>query len=175
MEHENTSGDQPAPPQPLPLEIELVPEPCWYSNMRKALTEAQWDKIRREVYAQYHHRCATCGADGQMNCHEIWSYDDDAHIQRLVGFTSLCSLCHHVKHIGLANILASQGKLDYEQVVAHYMRVNHCTREDFITHSDAAFAQWSERRRYEWITDLGEYTAMVEANNPRRQKRKATF
>lgn len=175
MSDEEPDVGHTTPEQPLALTIDLVPEPCWYSNMRKALTDVQWDKVRREVYAQYHHRCAICGADGQMNCHEIWSYDDDAHIQRLVGFTSLCSLCHHVKHIGLANILASQGKLDYEQVVAYYMRVNHCTREDFMAHRDAAFAQWGERGRYEWTTDLGEYAAMVEANNTRRPKKKSTF
>jgi hypothetical protein len=174
MEQENTSGDQLMPPQPLPLEIELVPAPLWGINMRKALTTTQWDNLRHKVYADHNHRCAICGADGQMNCHELWSYDDDAHIQRLDGFTSLCSLCHHIKHIGHANILASQGKLDFEQVVEHYMRVNHCTRAEFERHRTAAYDQWSERGRYDWTTDYGEYTEMVEANAAKRNKRNTT-
>src|SRR5690242_6509626 len=42
------------------LTIELVPQPCWYSNMRKAVTRSTWDTLRRQVYAQYHHRCGIC-------------------------------------------------------------------------------------------------------------------
>lgn len=142
----------------LRLTIELVPEPCWYSNLRDVLPRPIWDKLRREVYAASGHRCGICGAGGMLHCHEVWSYDDAAHIQRLEGFRALCTLCHHVKHIGLAGLLASQGRLDYEAVVAHFMRVNGCDRATFQRHYQAAMAQWRERSRYEWQTDLGDYT-----------------
>jgi hypothetical protein len=140
----------------LRLTIELVPEPCWYSNLRDVLPRPVWDELRREVYAASGHRCGICGAGGMLHCHEVWSYDDATYIQRLEGFRALCTLCHHVKHIGLAGLLASQGRLDYEAVVAHFMRVNGCSRADFQRHYDAALAQWRERSRYEWQTDLGD-------------------
>ena len=63
-----------------------------------------------------------------------------------------------MKHIGLAGKLASEGKLDYEAVVAHFMWVNRCSRADFQRHYAAAFAQWQERSRHEWQTELGDYT-----------------
>jgi 5-methylcytosine-specific restriction endonuclease McrA len=144
------------------LTIELVPEPCWYSNMRKAMSPTQWDHLRHEVYQQYGHRCGICGASREMlHCHERWSYDDQQHIQRLEGFIALCVWCHHVKHIGLAGILADQGQLDYEQVAAHFLAVNTCERADFEAYRDAAFALWNRRNRAEWTTDLGAYAALV--------------
>jgi hypothetical protein len=145
-----------AEPQ-LRLTIELVPEPCWHSNMRDVLTRTGWDVLRRQVYAASKNRCGICGAGGTLHCHEVWRYDDVAHIQHLEGFRALCTLCHHVKHIGLAGLLGSRGQLDYDQVVAHFLAVNNCGRADFQRHYDAAFAQWRERSRVEWQTDFGNF------------------
>jgi len=146
----------------LKLTIELVPSTSWYDNLRKMIPRAKWDKLRKGVYAEYRHRCGICGADSsRLNCHEIWEYDDHNHEQRLLGFIAICDLCHHVKHIGLAGILASQGKLDYEKVVEHFMKVNGCDRRTFEEHKKKAFAQWRERSRYEWKVDLGDYEDLV--------------
>src|SRR5258708_22360853 len=57
------------PPENLKLTIELVPETCWYSNMRSALPRDEWDRLRRQVYADYGHRCGICGARGKLHCH----------------------------------------------------------------------------------------------------------
>ena len=140
----------------LKLTIELVPSPCWQSNVRSSMTRAQWDTLRKSVYATYNYQCGICQASNvQLNCHEIWHYDDENHIQKLAGFIALCPMCHHCKHIGHAGILASQGKLDLEQVIEHFMQVNHCSREFYSTHRKAAFNVWHERNRFEWTTDLG--------------------
>ncbi|MGZ3668099.1 MAG: HNH endonuclease, partial [Ktedonobacterales bacterium] len=74
---------------------------------------------------------------------------------------ALCEWCHHVKHIGLAGILASRGELDYERVVAHFLRVNRCDRATFDRHRADAFAQFEQRSRHDWRTDLGPYTSLV--------------
>ena len=142
----------------LRLTIELVPESCWYSNLRDVLPRMLWDKLRRQVYAASGYRCSVCGGGGVLHCHEVWRYDDATRIQRLEGFCALCTLCHHVKHIGLAGLLASQGKLDYDAVVAHFLAINNCSRADFQRHYNAAFVQWRERSRVEWQTDLGDFT-----------------
>jgi hypothetical protein len=140
---------------PLRLRIELVPESCWYSNLRDVLPTEAWDRIRRHVYAACGWRCAICGARGPLHCHEVWSYDDAARIQRLEGCLALCEDCHRVKHLGYAGILASEGRLDFERLVAHFLRVNRCDRATFEQHRAAAFVEWEERSRHVWTTDFG--------------------
>jgi hypothetical protein len=146
----------------LKLTIELVPRTSWYNNMRKVLPQSDWDKIRKRTYAEYGHRCGICGFVGKLNCHEIWHYDDQNRIQKLAGFIALCDLCHHVKHIGLADILASRGELDFDKVVEHFLQVNECNKETFEQHHRHAFEQWRERSKYEWRIDLGEYEGLVQ-------------
>jgi hypothetical protein len=132
--------------------------------MRSAISRTNWDRLRREVYAQYDHRCGVCGAEGKLECHEMWQYDDEQHVQRLDGFIALCVWCHHVKHIGLASILAHEGRLDYGQVIEHFQRVNSCDRDTFMTRSDEAWVQWRERNNHSWTTDLGSYASLVDAS-----------
>lgn len=141
----------------LKLTIELVPKTSWYNNMRKIVPPPEWDKIRRRTYAEYGHRCGVCGSKGRLNCHEIWHYDDHRHVQELEGFIALCDLCHHVKHIGLAGVLAARGKLDYESVVKHFMSVNECDRKTFEEHRQEVFERWSQRSQHQWEVSFGEY------------------
>jgi hypothetical protein len=149
-------------PEPtLRLAIELVPQPCWHSSLRNAMPRSQWDTLRRQTYAQYEHKCGICGAAGRLNCHERWEYDDQAHVQHLLGFIALCEWCHHVKHLGHAGILARSGKLNMEHVIEHFMRVNECSKADFERCRDEAIAEWRARNRYAWRTDLGEYSHMA--------------
>jgi hypothetical protein len=148
----------------LRLTIELVPATCWHANLRDILTPAGWEALRRRVFAACGNRCAICGAGGRLHCHEIWRYDNAAHVQTLEGCLALCALCHHVKHLGMAARLAAQGKLDYERVVAHFLRVNGCDRAAFERHRAAAFALFEERSRHEWTTDFG-FSATAEAES----------
>lgn len=143
------------------LTTELVPSTSWYNNLRKAVHPLVWDQIRRETYRKYNYRCAICGASGKLNCHEIWEYDDEKHIQKLAGFIALCPLCHHVKHLGFAQVLASEGKLDYRRVIEHFTKVNNCNVEDFRRHEKEVFEKWRERSRWEWKVDLGKYKKLL--------------
>jgi hypothetical protein len=147
----------------LKLKIELVPETSWYSNLRKHIDRNDWDKIRHKVYADYGYRCGICGDEVRLNCHEIWEYDDKKHIQKLVGFIALCDLCHHVKHIGLAGILAERGQLNYNEVIEHFTQVNNCTWDTFVKHRKKAFEQWRERSNHQWQIDLGDYKDVIKA------------
>ena len=152
--------------QSLKLTIELVPSSSFYDNLRKLMKRSDWDKLRKRIYAEYDNKCGVCGTDSnRLNCHEIWEYDDQNHEQKLLGFIALCPLCHHIKHIGLAKILASQGKLHYESVVEHFMKVNECDRKAFEEYKKQAFAQWRERSRHQWKVDLKEYKHIVESKH----------
>lgn len=147
--------------QPMRLTSELVPEGVWYANLRKLVPKKEWDRIRKAAYAAQDNRCAICGAEGRLNCHEVWEYDDAKRLQRLTGFVALCTMCHHVKHLGMASILAHQGHLDYEAVVQHFMDVNGCDRKTFEDYRTRVFDQWQERSRHEWSVDFGEYAGLV--------------
>ncbi len=149
-------------PEEIRLKIELVPSTSWYDNLRKYATEETWDKIRKAAYADYGYRCGICDAKGRLNCHEIWEYNDEKYIQILKGFVALCDMCHHVKYIGLAGILASEGKLDYEKVIKHFMKVNDCDRRIFEEHKKRAFEQWRSRSSHEWHIDLGAYENVIQ-------------
>jgi hypothetical protein len=146
------------------LTIELVPSSLWWMNPRKSMKQSRWDTLRKQVYRQYNNVCGICGAMGvRLNCHERWDYSvvDGGGTQKLIGFIALCDLCHHVKHIGHAGILAQRGQLYFEQVVEHFMRVNQCTREAYEEHYHTAFAEWNERNTLPWDADWGEYQHLM--------------
>jgi len=130
------------------------------------MTRANWDNLRELVYAKCNDCCGICLASRQiskvtLHCHEIWQYDDEKHIQKLVGFIALCEMCHHCKHIGLAGILATEGKLDFEKIVEHFMQVNQCSQEEYKAYKQQAFDIWRERNEHTWTTDLGTYAHLV--------------
>lgn len=107
----------------LKLTIELVPQTCWFSNLRKVLTTSEWDRVRKYTYSLSEDRsCMICGThEGRLSAHEIWEYDMQTHTQKLIGLIALCDDCHMVKHIGLAQI---QGKFILAQ--NHFCKVNQC-------------------------------------------------
>lgn len=147
----------------MKLKIELVPSTVWESSLYRLLPKEVWNKVRNDFIEKHGRKCQICGeTKGIMNLHEIWNYDDENHIQKLEGFTLLCRMCHHVKHIGFAGILASQGKLDYDKVIEHFCIVNKCTREEFEGHKNKTFETWSIRSNFQWQQDFGKYKEFIE-------------
>lgn len=146
----------------LKLSIELVPSTVWESSVYKLMSREVWDSIRNDFIKENGRKCQVCGeTSGTMNLHEIWNYDDKKHVQKLEGFILLCRMCHHVKHIGLAGILANQGKLGYDKVIEHFCKVNDCTKKEFEKHKAKAFEIWRERSEYEWNQDFGKYKESI--------------
>jgi len=146
----------------LKLEVELVPSTVWYSSLYRLLSREVWSNIRDGIIRENGRKCQICGEiEGRMNLHEIWQYDDKNHIQKLEGFMLLCEMCHHVKHIGLAGILASQGKLDYSEVIKHFCKVNECKPKDFDNHEKLAFEVWRKRSQHQWKQDFGKYKEFI--------------
>ena len=142
----------------MKLNAELVPSTVWYSSLYRLLPSDVWNSIRNGIIAKNGRKCQICGEmQGTMNLHEIWNYDDVNHVQKLDGFILLCAMCHHVKHIGLAGILADEGKLDYDKLVKHFCSVNGCSEKEFEKHVKDAFAIWHKRSQFPWKQDFGEY------------------
>jgi hypothetical protein len=147
--------------QNLKLTIELVPETSWTNNVRKIVSTKQWDKIRKESYQKYNYKCGICNAEGRLSCHEIWNYDEETHIQKLMGFIALCTPCHNIKHIGFSQILADEGKLDLNKLIEHFCKVNNCNLDTYADHHEMAFSTWRERSKHDWKIDFGEYANII--------------
>ena len=138
------------------LFVELIPTTCHYSNVRTTVKPAEWDKIRFISYEAANHKCEICGEIGKnqgykhnVECHEIWEYDDENKIQKLKGLISLCPICHQVKHIGRA-IAMGRHKDAYSQL----MKVNKWTLQEVEQHVLASFELHKERSKYEWDLEL---------------------
>ncbi len=144
------------------LNIELVPNFSWGKSLARTLKRSEWDKIRKRVYARQNHTCGICGAGGMLLCHEQWKYDDEAHTQTLIGFLAVCNDCNVCIHIGRTGRLAAEGKIDMERVIAHYLRVNECTMEDYRLDNKQARLEWRERSKYgDWQTMIGDYNTLL--------------
>lgn len=144
------SADQnPTPPK---LTLDLVPRSTWEWNVRSELTKTQWDKLRKQVYEKAGHRCEICGGVGSrhpVEAHEKWVYDDNTHVQTLVGIEALCPMCHKTRHFGLSIQLGVAAACEH-----HMMKVNGWSINQVIDHINQAFKVWQERSKYAWHLDL---------------------
>ena len=138
------------------LTIELVPSTCHFSNVRTTIKPIEWDKIRFISYESAGHKCEICKESGKtqgykhnVECHEIWEYDDVNHIQKLVGLISLCPTCHQVKHIGRAIAIGKQS-----QCFAQMAKVNKWTPDEIKNHVEQSFEVYKERSKHQWQLDL---------------------
>ncbi len=134
------------------LTVELVPSSCWFSNLRSELSKEEWDRLRRPVFKRAGRHCEVCegrGAQHPVECHEVWEYDDDAHVQHLVGLVALCPACHEAKHMGYASRVGRAG-----EARAHLARVNGWSMDDVELYLEMQFEQWSRRSQHEWSLDL---------------------
>ena len=131
------------------LNFQLVPDGCWYTNLRSALPREVWDRLRRAAYRRAGNKCSTCGAEGRLEAHEVWEYDDKNHIQKLCDIIAVCPACHEVIHIGRTSLLGREAEAQ-----AHFMKVNGATQSEYHAALGEANRVHAERSRHEWVTDI---------------------
>lgn len=132
----------------LRLQIELVPNSCWFSNVRSNVATKQWDTIRNQVYKKAGNACEICGGKGikhPVECHEVWEYDEDTHIQKLIKFQALCPPCHEVKHYGLAYVRGFEIR-----AFKRFVTINKIDREFAREMVDEVYKQWEYRSTITW-------------------------
>ena len=135
----------------MKLNFELVPDSCWYSNLRSGLPKEAWDKIRKKAYARAGGKCMICGAPStRLEAHEQWEYDDEEGVQKLVNVVAVCRACHEVIHIGRTQLMGRE-----REASEHFMKVNGCTYAEY--RKALGEANEAHRRRnlvLEWKLDL---------------------
>jgi hypothetical protein len=146
----------------LKLKVDLIPEPCWYKNVRKMIERSIWNEIREAVLFEQGNECGICTSRQDPHCHELWEYDLDGCIQTLTGFAVVCKMCHFVIHYGLTRMLVAEGKLkNADPVIKHFMKVNGVKRRVFDEHVAEADQIFSERSKAnvnrKWTMALGKY------------------
>lgn len=135
----------------IPLTVELVPSSNWETNVRSEL-KSEWDSIRKAVYRKANYKCEICRGIGEkhpVEAHEIWSYDDESHIQKLEGLIALCPTCHKTKHWGFA---ITHGMEDI--VRKQILLINGWKNEDVDKYIKEAFTIFNYRSQYDWTLDL---------------------
>ena len=149
--HQPVAAHQLSIPESI-LTLELVPKTLWYKNLRSVLPKSIWDKLRKNCYEKANHHCEVCDGQGKIHkveCNEIWEYDDQNKVQKLVGLVALCELCHKVKHLGLTEL---QGQK--EIALRHMAAVNKWDEDACLQYVKKCFDKWQERSRFEWQQDL---------------------
>lgn len=133
------------------LDFELVPDSCWYSNLRTILSKKQWDFIKADAKERAEGKCMICGRKtDRLEAHERWSYDEENCVQKLEDIVSICKDCHNVIHIG-----RTQLKGDEERAEKHFMKVNNCSYAEYRQALGKANEEHKRRNLVsEWKLDL---------------------
>ena len=134
----------------MKLDFELVPDSCWYSNLRSELPKEVWDRIRKKAYARAGGKCMLCGAPSpRLEAHEQWEYDDETCVQKLKNVVAVCRACHEVIHIGRTQLSGRE-----REASEHFMKVNGCTYAEYRKALGEANEKHRERSRKEWKLDV---------------------
>jgi len=142
----------------MKLGFELVPDGCWYSNLRSLLPPAGWDAIRKSAYARANGHCMICGEkSSRLEAHEQWSYDIATKTQKLENVIAVCPLCHAVIHIG-----RTQLKGDEQKAEEHFRKVNNASYAEYRKALGEANQRHQELNRVdEWALDLSKLKELL--------------
>lgn len=134
------------------LTVELVPETAWWSNVRSNVTRGEWEKCKNFVKERSGSKCEICGGVGTrypVDCHEIWSYDEETGVQKLEGLIALCPPCHEVKHLGRAFATGNAVR-----ALMHLSQVNGWGAPMVEAYAERVFKVWERRSQMQWKLDI---------------------
>ncbi|MBV8347029.1 MAG: hypothetical protein JOZ49_05680 [Mycolicibacterium sp.] len=148
------------------LFVDLVPNSCWFTNVRSCVEQVDWARLRNMVCDRTEYRCELCGfrhtrgKKPQPEAHERWEYLPN-YVQRLRRLICVCQPCHEMTHFGLTMTRFTRGQLSESYVnrlLAHFQAVTGLSDADGEAHIDAAFQLWESRNQYDWTLDLSMLT-----------------
>ena len=133
------------------LGFELVPDGCWYSNLRTILSKKQWDFLKSDAKSRADGKCMICGRKtARLDAHERWSYDEKTGTQILTDIIAVCKDCHSVLHIGYTQLKGDEARAE-----KHFMKVNNCSYAEYRKALGDANDEHQRRNKIsEWKLDL---------------------
>lgn len=141
------------------LNFELIPDSCWYSNLRSILQPKMWEVVRHDAYDRAEGKCMICGkVCRRLEAHERWSYDEKKHVQKLEDVVAVCHNCHSVIHIGRTQLVGNDNR-----AITHFCKVNGCKYMDYVHALGEANRVHQRRNKVsEWKLDLSWLNRFVE-------------
>ncbi len=150
----NLRGDNVA----FKLTIEPIVSCNWGISLAHYLPPQVWDTLRREVYARAKYTCEICGTScEELHCHEVWAYDDEKKIQKLIALKCICRKCHHIKHWGSTVAEVHKGVYPgtyLKELEQHFCSVNKCTAQQFLDYrvqmGELGYARSCTKYKLDW-------------------------
>ena len=134
----------------MKLNFELVPDGCWYSNLRTHLKKSVWDLLRKDAYSRAGGKCMICSRPTKrLEAHEKWDYNEKTCVQSLVDIIAVCHACHSVIHIGRTQLMGEEDK-----AIKHFTMVNKCSYADYRKALGQANIDHQRRNKIEWQLDV---------------------
>lgn len=130
------------------FDIDLIPTSQWGKSLANRLPRTHWQRIRKRELARANNKCELCGSTGFI-CHELWSFDVETKIQKLVGYKIICDKCDLVMHLGRANATGKQD--DAIRQLAKLSGIRSAPELERLWHS--IFDEWEERSKIKWKID----------------------
>ena len=151
----------------MKLQIDLIPATSFGCNLRGMMKRSKWDIIRHAIYEKQNNCCAICGAVKgfdceRLNAHEVWEYNEDDEIQKLVDIIAVCDNCHNCIHYGRTEKIAfTEWKFWLiDETIKHYMKINNCSEEQFKKDYAKAWDTWLKRSSHNWTLDISHLKEM---------------
>lgn len=151
-----------------PLGVSMIPLGNWGKNVRAVVARDVWDAMRfyleatkdkpafmRNLDLPHPNQnttisCRCCGAQrDSLELHEVWGFDDNEQIQKLLGFIPICDQCHNVFHFGRASQLGLA-----ECTFEHLRIINRLSKAKATKHVEEAYAIWQERSTKSYTVDM---------------------
>jgi hypothetical protein len=145
------------------LYVDLVPQNCFYSNVRSLLSNQDWNLIRKKVYKDNNFKCEICHRSGNQHpveAHERWIFDLASKTQILKKIESLCPACHEATHLGLAQV-NGRGNIAKKRL----MYVNNWNSKETEEHIKDAFVLWNQRNNINWSLDISWLINFISLSN----------
>lgn len=134
------------------LTIEMIPSSTSFTNVRSLLSIEKWNKIRRFIYKRAKYKCEICRGKGEkhpIECHEVWQYKEDTHVQRLIGLIGLCPDCHTVKHIGRSIMIRKKTRC-----IKHLAHINQWSIRKATQYVEDCFCLMEKKNKHKWTVDI---------------------
>lgn len=132
----------------IPNVVDLIPETSWCSSLANMLATRSW-RLVRDVVIDRAGGCEDCGHREKLECHEIWSYDEDSGVQKLEGLRSVCSECHETYHLGYASV-----RDRYDVAFRRLVTINRILKHEEAEFEEEIFSKFLRRSELEWSLDL---------------------
>lgn len=149
------------------LSISMVPAALWGENLRRHLTQGEWNRLRAVQFGQAPtcEFCHSAPVGAARHAHEEWVYDAKAATARLTRLRTTCRMCHFVEHRGFVKAMVASGRFTpaiFDEIERHFCAVNRCDPQAYVRHCAQA------KRRYEklmqvpaWTVDFGPYAHLT--------------